>query len=334
MAESQIETEVPSTPAITDPVLDAFELPLRAIFHPLGFTIEIVTNSQEVIASAEESWGRFHKTFSEPPVQLQIGVLEGGSQECPPIPVSRARANLLLTNADTENFIVCDMRRGYAFGWVTQAAVADRAYFRYYLLESTAWILVQSLHLTPLHAASVRLADRGVLLCGDSGAGKSSLAFSCARRGWTFLSDDSVCLVRNRKDRLVVGNPYQFRFREVGVELFPELKKHSVTPRPTGEMAIELSTVSMPGIATAQSGTVDYIVFLNRREPGPPCLATFPKENALPWFETVISFGERDVREAQGASLRRLLEVPVYELRYRDLDWAVNRLEALAREGI
>jgi len=333
MAESEIETEVPSTAAIVDPVLSAFDLPLRAIFHPLGFTIEIATNSQEVILSAEESWGHFQKAFSEPPVQLQIGVLGGGSDARPPIPVCRARANLLVTIADPENLTVCDMRRGFAFGWVTQAAVADRAYFRYYILESTLWVLVQSLYVTPLHAGLVKLADRGVLLCGDAGAGKSSLAFSCARSGWTFLSDDSGYLVRNRNDRFVLGNPYQVRFREAGIELFPELKKHRVTPRPTGKMAIELSTASMPEIATALTCTVDYIVFLNRREPGPPCLVPFPKETALPWFERVICFGERDVREAQAASLQRLLAVPIYELRYRDLDWAVNRLEALVREG-
>ena len=334
MAESEIETEVPSTAAIVDPVLSAFELPLRAIFHPLGFTVEIATNSHEVIASAEESWGHFQKSFSEPPMQLQIGVLQGGSDDCPPIPVCRGRANLLVTIADPENLTVCDMRRGFAFGWVTQAAVANRAYFRYYLLESTMWVLVQSLYLTPLHAALVQLEGRGVLLCGDAGAGKSSLAFSCARSGWTFLSDDSSYLVRNRNDRLVLGSPYQMRFREAGIKLFPELKKHRVTPRPTGKMSIELSTASMPEIATALTCTVDYIVFLNRREPARPCLGPFPKETALPWFEGVISFGERDVREAQAASLQRLLAVPIYELRYRDLDWAVNRLEALVREGV
>jgi hypothetical protein len=124
------------------------------------------------------------------------------------------------------------------------------------------------------------------------------------------------------------------RFREAGLELFPELKKYPLTPRPVGEMAIEISTASMPEIATALTGTADYIVFLNRREPDPPCLVTFPKENALAWFEQVISFGENEVREAQVASLRRLLAIPVYDLRYRDLDWAVNRLEALVRKGI
>src|SRR4029077_5099751 len=113
------------------------------------------------------------------------------------------------------------------------------------------WTLLKSLYLTPLHAAFVSLAGRGVLLCGDAGAGKSSLAFACARSCWTFLSDDSGCLIRSGSDRLVVGNPYQMRFREAGIDLFPELRNRRATPRPTGELAIEIDTASMPEITTA-----------------------------------------------------------------------------------
>ena len=334
MAESEIEIEVSATPAMVDPVLSNFELPLRVTVHPLGFSIEIASNSQEVIDCANESWGNSEQVFPEPAVQLRIGVLPGGSGDRLPIPVSRAMEHLMVTIADTENFVVCDLRQGFGFGWITQAALADRAYFRYYLLEAAGWTLLKSMYLTPLHAAIVTLEGRGVLLCGDAGAGKSSLAFACARSGWTFLSDDSGCLIRNRGDRLVVGNPHQMRFREAGIELFPELKNQPLAPRPTGELSIELSTESMPEIATALSGTVDYIVFLNRREPDPPCLTPFPKEIALPWFENVICYGEKNVREAQAASLRRLLGVPIYEMHYRDLGWAVNRLEELVREGV
>ncbi len=334
MAESEIEFDVPSTPALLDPVLSMFQLPLRAIVHPLGYTVEIATNSPQVVACAKESWGHFQKAFSEPTIQIQIGVLEGSSEECPPIPVCRARDNLVVAIADAENFTVCDLRRGFGFGWVTRSTVADADYFRYYLLEAMVWTMVKSLYLTPLHGALVKFAERGVLLCGDAGAGKSSLAFACARNGWTFLSDDSGCLIRSRRDRLVVGNPYKIRFREEGIELFPELKSQRVAPRPTGEMSIEVNTASMPEISTALMGVVDYIVFLNRRQPDPPCLVPLPKEIALNWFESIISFGERALREAQTASLQRLIEVPIYELRYGDLDWARNRLEALVREDI
>lgn len=317
-----------------DPVLSDVDLPLRGVYHPRGFTVEITTNSPEVLAGARESWGQFQRVFPEAPLQLRVGVMGTGGGICPPVPTCRAWRNLLITVADAENFAVCDLRRGVGFSWLTQAAAENRPYLRYRFLEASVLSLLGHMYLVPLHAACVRLKDRGVLLCGDSGAGKSSLAYACARRGWTFVADDASALVRSRNDLTVVGNPYQIRFREVGVELFPELNQQRITPRATGELAIELATATVPEISTALTSSVDYVVFLNRLDADPHCLVPFSKQTALSRFEQVICFGEKEVREAQAASLRKLLTTQVLELRYRDLDWAVNRLEALVREGI
>ncbi len=316
-----------------DPVLSYFRLPLRGAYYPLGFALEIATNSSEVLAAAEESWGGFHQEFSELPLRLEIGVMADGSRDCPPPPGCRSRGNLLTIVADAGNFCVCDLSRGFAFAWLTQSAAADRAYLRYYFLEAAVSTLLEALYLTPLHAACVQNGGRGVLLCGESGAGKSSLAFACARNGWTFLSDDSSAIVRKRRGRVVVGNPCQMRFRESAVELFPELKEQRVTPRATGKMAIELATAILPEIATQAECQVDYIVFLNRREPAPPSFLSVPKEIAWQYFQQYMCFGEDEVHQAQTASIHDLLTAKVFEMRYQDLDWAVERLGMLVREG-
>ncbi len=315
-----------------DPLLCDRELPLQSLHYPLGFPVEIVTNSSEVLAAAEESWGNFRRAFSEPPVQIRIGVFEGGLS-CPLAPVCRSQRNLLIHVADRENFVVSDMRRGFAFGWLTEATVRNRAYLRYHFLEGVAWSLLEALYLTSIHGACVALDGHGVLLCGDSGAGKSSLAYACARRGWTFLADDSSCLVRKRHGRVVTGNPNSMRFRESAAELFPELKNQPVTRRLSGEMAIELPTASVPSIKISSECPVDYIVFLNRMEPDPSGFSLFPKRRALEWFEQVVCFGEEDVRIAQKASLQNLLAAHVFELRYSDLATAVSHLETLVLHG-
>jgi hypothetical protein len=240
---------------------------------------------------------------------------------------------LLTIVADAGNFCVCDLSRGFAFAWLTQSAAADRAYLRYYFMEAAVSTLLEALYLTPLHAACVQNGGRGVLLCGESGAGKSSLAFACARNGWTFLSDDSSAIIRKRRGRVVVGNPCQMRFRESAVELFPELKEQRVTPRATGKMAIELATAILPEIATQAECQVDYIVFLNRREPAPPSFLSVPKEIAWQYFQQYMCFGEDEVHQAQTASIHDLLTTKVFEMRYQDLDWAVERLGMLVREG-
>jgi HPr Serine kinase C-terminal domain len=321
------------TLAQLDPVFSNFSLPLRGVYYPLGFAVEIFTNSAEVLIAAEESWGRFRKAFPYPPVRLDMGVIADDSKDCPPAPGCRARGNLLTTIADAKNYVVSDLNRGFAFAWLTQAAVEHRAYLRYYFLEATALTLLDALYLTPLHAACVEIEGRGVLLCGESGAGKSSLAFACARKGWKYLSDDSSAIVRRRKGRVVVGNPHQMRFRESAIELFPELREQRVTPRFTGKMAIELATSTLPEIATITECQVDYIVFLNRREPELPSLRSLPKGIASQYFQQCIFLGDSAALQAQRSSLDNLLTASIFEMRYCDLDWAVRRLETLVQEG-
>jgi len=315
-----------------DPLLFDFDLPLRATFYLVGFPVEIITNSALVLEAAQESWGLFQKASSEPPIQIQLGVLPG-QKECPAPPICRGRRNLIMQIADGQNFMISDTRQGFAFGWVTEAVAQNRAYLRYSFLEGTAWILLQAFHLTPIHAACVELDGRGVLLCGDSGAGKSSLSYACARNGWKFLSDDSSCLLRKRTGRRVTGNPFQMRFRESAVSLFPELANQRVTPRATGKLAIEVATATNIEISTISECSVDYIVFLNRFDSSPDGLLRFPKERAREWFEQVICYGESHDRNAHYATLRNLLTAEIFEMRYKHMDTALHLLEMLVRKG-
>jgi hypothetical protein len=308
-------------------VLCDAELPLRAIYYPLGFPVEVVTNSHEVLVAAEESWGCFKKNFSVFPLEFHINVTDDGTQECPQEPAYWGQRHLGSIIADTQNFITCDLKEGFAFGWLTRAAVLHRSYFRYFFLEAAALTLISSLHATPIHSACVEMADHGVLLCGDSGAGKTSLAYACARAGWKYLSDDATYLVHG-EDRLVIGNSHQFRFRDSAVHLFPELQGKEPTPRATGKPSIEVPTARMPKILTADRCVIDYIIFLNRSEPEPAGFSLFPRDQATQWFEESLSIAG-EYREAQLAAIHKLLSVDILELRYRDLDSAVDSLEKL-----
>jgi hypothetical protein len=321
----ETETEI----AVFDPVLADFELPLREVFYPLGFSLEIFTNSREVLLGAQESWGHFRKMFDEPKVTLHVGIIGDDTSAVPAPPRCRARNHLMVRIADVNNYSVSDMSRGFSFAWLTPAVAKNRPYLRYHFIEAMMWDVLDALYFTSLHAACVSKRGRGILLCGDSGAGKSTLSFACARHGWLFLSDDSTCLVRGRKGRIVVGNPYQIRFRESAMEIFPELADRQLTLRVTGEMALELPTATLPNVKTAAQSSVDCIIFLNRQPTGAASLAPFPKDVALEKFEKIICFGERGVREAQKAALRDLFTVDVFELRYSDFASALRQLDSL-----
>ena len=165
--------------------------------------------------------------------------------------------------------------------------------------------------------------------CGDSQAGKSTLAYACARRGFTYVSDDGSFLVRDAEDRMITGNPHLIRFRPSAVDLFPELSSFLPATRANGKLAIEIPTskLAMPNLASHCSA--DAVVFLSRRASGKAHLLPFPKEEALNQFQSVLTYGRDEALQEQRASFHRLLTVSVSELVYSDLDSAIRILESL-----
>ena len=68
--------------------------------------------------------------------------------------------------------------------------------------------------MAPVHAALVVKDGVGIMLCGDSMAGKSTLAYACARAGWSYVTDDGTFLVRGELDRYAIGDFTNLRLRE------------------------------------------------------------------------------------------------------------------------
>lgn len=316
-----------------DPLLCDFPLPLSATFYPMGFTLHIRTNSEHVLAAVEESWGPYTKSRNEPAIHLEIGVKAGASPERPKPVWPRARGPLASLIHGPDDFVICDSAKGAGFGWVTPAVVEDHPYFRWYFLDSAVYFLLTPMYLTPLHAGCVVLDGKGVLLTADSETGKTTLTYACARVGWTFVSDDASELLRSASDRRIIGRPHSIRFREPARDLFPELRDRVPARRPTGKWNIEVRTAELPGIRTASECDAHYLIFLNRSDPGPQRLQPFSRDEAFRRLTAQLCYGEEKIRLAQRHSIQTLLNIPVLELCYRDLDWAEQTLRRLVYEG-
>jgi hypothetical protein len=316
-------------PVEDDVALRNVEMPLKALFYPLGFTVQVTTNSIEVLAAARESWEQWESTQFRPALQLCIAVTEDDAAGCPPRPVICAQQHLMSIVANTHNHAVCDLRQGFAFARVSEAAVQHRSYLRYHFLEAAAMTLIAALYATPIHAACVSLEGRGFLLCGDSGAGKSSLSYACARAGWTYTTDDASYLLESVDGPRIVGNSHQVRFRPSATKLFPELRGRDLTPRAEGKPSMEVPTAELPGIVTAAEAPIHHVVFLNRRPSALAELTPYSREVALHWFHQSL-FPVPEVREIQAMALQQLLDTTIHELSYCDLDRAVDCLELLA----
>jgi serine kinase of HPr protein (carbohydrate metabolism regulator) len=261
-------------------------------------------------------------------VRVCLGVSAGHS-ESPAAPcVIRAREHLMSIVSDAENFMQCDFDRGFGFGWVTQSTAADHPWLRYHFLMAGGSGLAQQRAFAPLHGALVMRQGTGVMFCGDSCAGKSTLAYACARAGWTYLSDDGTFLVRDREDRYAVGEPCSIRFRADAPELFPELADRLPTVRPNGKIAIEVRTRDL-GISTARACVVDHVVFLEREKRGPASVDHYPQDRALEYWSQYALLGSRDVRADQRRCHALLLRARLWKMKYSQLDDAVSQLERL-----
>jgi hypothetical protein len=318
-----------------DPLHAFTPLPFRAEYYPDGFPVSIASNSSLVLDAARESWAGFPKRFHRRPIELRCLVEGNGAAHCPPPPVVRAQGHLLSGVADSENFSCCDLARGFAFASVTKAVVQNAEYFRYHFLESMATCLLDTLHLVAVHAACVTFEGHGVLLAGDSGAGKSSLAYACARRGWVYTSDDATSLVLRGRNRKVTGNPRSFRFRASAGEIFPEFRGMRETRRGHGKPTIEVRSASLPELRTASQTHVDYVVFLNRNDAISGRVQLFPVSREVAFERLFLTLWppELKIDGTRRAAVERLLDADVYEMSYRELDAAVDELERMIHGG-
>jgi hypothetical protein len=306
-----------------DPFLRETPLELQCIYYPLGFPLQLKTNSAEVWKAAEATWGGRPQAFEKPPLELRVIVAPGGGH--PPNPVYRGQAHLMSILSDQENFAVCDYTRKFAFCRLNAAAVHDQSFVSYYFLEAIANFALTQLYLTPVHAACVVRNGQGVLLSGASGAGKTTLAYFCAKKGWTYVSDNESWLVRSG-GRVLLGNPRRIRFRESAADLFPELNNQQAALHPNGKMSIE---VSPNGLETAFQCGVERVVFLARQSGSTTTLRDIRSGDALQHFLSELPVYEDWVREEQQISLNRIAELNPVELRYSDLESAWQALESL-----
>ena len=312
-----------------DDLLCNMDLALRGIFYPLGYSIEIMTNRPAVLSAADECFGHACSQRGDTPLQIRIGIVDGGGSACPPEPTRREFNHLYSLVADAENQALLDLESGTNFTWVTPGAVDNIQYFRSNFLEKTVYLLLGASVVTDIHAACVGKNGKGILLCGNSGAGKTTLAYACARAGWTYTSDDTSYLMNRSESPRVIGHSHRVRFRPSAKQLFPELESLAVTPRMEGKPSIEVPISELPIERTAAEVAVHSIVYLNRVPSAKGELMRLPNGTASKRMgEALYSAGPLRARHIK--NLEVFHDLPNYELKYCDLKDAIEALESLS----
>jgi hypothetical protein len=316
---------------LSDPLQQEIALPFRRTYYPFGFRLDLASNSREVLEAAAENWGMYEAMddamyhADDPPLTVRVLVQPGS--ELSPQPVHRLQGHLYSVVASRENYAVVDLDALFGYAWVTERTVADHAWFRWFYLEALVGTQLAQRHAVPMHAACLERNGVGVLLWGPSGMGKSTLAYACARAGWTFVADDATILPQNRRDCVVTGKPHQARFREDAPRLFPEFDGYATRARPTGKLSIEVPMTSLAGIRTAVQCEVKRLVFLDRGKSAG--LERMGVESALEQMMQDSRSQSEETQARHEKALRRLLHAPAYRLRYERLQDAIEALESL-----
>jgi hypothetical protein len=316
----------------SDVVCANFEMKLCGRFYPLGFPADVHTNSQEVLDLVAESWGTFQQLWHTEPIMLRVGVTDGEPKEIFETTTSRVQQNVFCYIADREHYGITDMNTSLSTVWITQGSLKQqRAFVRYNFLECGMIVPIVTRFTTGVHSACVGHNGTGILLCGDSGAGKSTLSYACAKAGWSYLTDDGSFLVHDSNDLIAVGNCHQIRFRPATAGFFPEINDYAVTQRSkTSKPSIEIVPAEFHSIRAVPSLPVHYMVMLNRREGINESLRPYDK-NIVRAYLRQGHLSPQNKMPDHYRMIDRLLERDVLELRYRNLDWAIEQLETLVR---
>jgi hypothetical protein len=313
-----------------DPLGCQTGLDLAAEFHPLGFPFTLRTNSPLVLDAARKSFACFPSRFPEPRIEARLIVADYGSDSIPAAPVFRAQHNLLAIVSDAANFAVCDLEKAFAFGCVSPAVAADADFLRFHFLEAIAYTLLVQLCVTPVHASCVAHNEIGVLLCGTAGAGKSSLAYACARQGWSLVSDNACYLLDSAPGPLVAGRPQSIRLRSTALDLFPELDGSFPAARANGKFVLDLTAGRRPDISTALGCPVGFLVFLDRRAGSEARLLPVARDTATERLLDELQHFRDEVDRRHRQSILNLVQAGgTFELRYDNAEDATQQLERL-----
>jgi hypothetical protein len=227
-------------------------LEYREVLPVLGIDTEFLTNSQHVRELVDDAFGTWRQTDrrlvgENPRLTIRIVVADGDEGEAEHAPirhyymdrerlVAHSPGSIGITNPPTRE----------AMALVSAALVADRDHFRVAMLEAITFALLAQFDRHPLHAAAVAHDNRVVLLAGETGAGKSTLAYLAFRAGLGVLAEDHVWIELEPELR-VWGGASRLRLDATSTAHFPELASVGETTTVGGKtkFAIQVSSKSL-----------------------------------------------------------------------------------------
>ncbi|HVV45977.1 MAG TPA: hypothetical protein VHC72_12265, partial [Bryobacteraceae bacterium] len=105
---------------VHDPLGYDLPLPLQLRYYPLGYGLDLATNSAGIIKAADWLWRQFPAASQRAAATLRV-IVEDCDARVPPRPsMPRGRNHLVTFIHGPDNFAVCDLGRLYTFVCLTR----------------------------------------------------------------------------------------------------------------------------------------------------------------------------------------------------------------------
>lgn len=228
---------------------------------------------------------------------------------------------------------LCDLTRGYTRLSYLRADAYSLYLVSHFLVTVSLIEVLKRRGLYNVHAAGLSVNGRGLLLSGNSGAGKTTLAVALVRAGFDFLSDDTLFLTTGRGDLRVLSFPDQSDVADETVSMFPELRDAA---NPAGFRVGPKSQIRVEdvyGVNTVWECRPAVVVFPRIGHAARSVLTPVDRDEALLELLPNMFLTQAASSQAHLDALTRLArEARCYRLETgRDFDALAERLRALVQ---
>ncbi len=216
----------------------------------LGSRLRIESDSPALMHLARQAFAGLpaHRLTPSAP-RLTVRLLlaadaRSGSRAEPPQVLTHAARGILGASFAGGAFVSVAPQARSALVVVPRRLLRHPYHVRYELLELAVYLLAaRSQGLVPLHAACVGAGTAGVLVCGASGAGKSTFTLAAAAAGLALVSEDSV--LAEPGSLRATGLASYLHLRRAGLRLLPQplrqrLRRAPVIRRRSGVRKLEI----------------------------------------------------------------------------------------------
>jgi hypothetical protein len=294
-------------------------LPFHTDFYVAGAHCNLSTNSADILHSVSQ-WRTPHLADSRS-FEMEIIVDSRLDTTAKRPAYFRGSAHLVFGFLPPGSFITYDLLRKCVRAVLSTEAASDNSFWKSLLIPITIGILGTTVGVVPLHCACLERNGSGLLIAGDSGVGKSTLAAALTQRGFALISDDWTYFSREQCSLVAHGLSSPIKLLPGAVQFFNELRELTPAISLNGELAYEIDPARFPGSTAKNTSRPNQIFFLERTShPGchfVPCPSTsvceFFEKNAERLPDELI-----DAKTLRTAIIRALSALPSWVLRTGD----------------